>query len=94
MKIPAFIAAAFALSPSWLAGVEAVFNRDIRPILSENCLACHGPDSKGRKADLRLDQPGADWQEVLARITSTDPEELMPPPDSHKKRWPRSRSPG
>lgn len=85
MKIPAFIAAAFALSPLWLAGAEAVFNRDIRPILSENCLACHGPDSKGRKADLRLDLPGADWQEVLARVTSTDPEELMPPPDSHKK---------
>ncbi len=85
MRTPAIIAAAFTLIQPWLAWAELGFNRDIRPILSENCLACHGPDAKGRKADLRLDVSGADWQEVFARITSTDPEERMPPPDSHKK---------
>lgn len=85
MRTPAFIAAALTLIQPWLACAELGFNRDIRPILSENCLACHGPDAKGRKADLRLDVSGADWREVFARITSTDPEELMPPPDSHKK---------
>lgn len=78
-----FIITAF-LQPA-LAGAELSFNRDIRPILSENCFACHGPDEKGRKAKLRLDVGGADFDEVLRRVTSTDPEELMPPPESHKK---------
>jgi hypothetical protein len=64
---------------------EVHFNRDIRPILSENCFACHGPDAKARKADMRLDISGADWDEVVARISSSDPDEQMPPPDSHKK---------
>lgn len=61
------------------------FNRDIRPILSENCFACHGPDEKARKAKLRLDLSGADWEEVMHRVTTTDPDEIMPPPESHKK---------
>ncbi len=73
------------------------FNRDIRPILSENCLACHGPDRAARKADLRLDRrevaidaaaivpndPGA--SELVARIETDDPTQLMPPPKSNKK---------
>jgi hypothetical protein len=62
------------------------FNREIRPILSENCFACHGPDAKGRKGDLRLDMAGADWAEVIRRVTSGDPDEVMPPPASHKPR--------
>jgi hypothetical protein len=64
---------------------EVHFNRDIRPILSENCFACHGPDAQARKADMRLDISGANWDEVVARISSSDPDEIMPPPDSHKK---------
>jgi hypothetical protein len=65
------------------------FSRDVLPLLSDNCLACHGQDEGHRKADLRLDTPeGA--REVLqsgdfiARITSDDPDEIMPPPKSHK----------
>src|SRR3954463_10572945 len=73
------------------------FNRDIRPILSENCFRCHGPDKNVRKAKLRLDDreialekkaivPGkAENSELVRRIFSEDPEEMMPPPESNKK---------
>lgn len=76
------------------------FNRDIKPILSENCFACHGPDEKQRKAGLRLDLPeGAtatlksggvavvpadrNASALYARITTDDPIDRMPPPDSN-----------
>jgi hypothetical protein len=73
------------------------FNRDIRPILSENCFYCHGQDGQKREADLRLDDrqaaidsgaivpgdPGAST--ILERIHSTDPDVLMPPPDSNRR---------
>jgi hypothetical protein len=73
------------------------FNRDIRPILSDNCFACHGPDAKNRKADLRLDLrdealaakvivPGKPAESSLvARINATAADEVMPPPEAHKK---------
>ena len=78
------------------------YNRDIRPILSENCFGCHGPDEKQRKSGLRLDVreealkaaksgdiaivPGdLKRSALLARINTTDPDEIMPPPKSHKK---------
>ena len=76
------------------AGVD--FGRDIRPILADNCFACHGPDAANRKADLRLDVrdeavaagaivPGKPEESgVVERIRSSDPDTLMPPPDSHK----------
>jgi hypothetical protein len=74
------------------------FRRDILPILSDNCFRCHGPDSRTRKADLRLDVkesalrkaepvivPGKSGDsELVARITSTDAEEVMPPRKSGK----------
>ncbi len=79
-------------------GSHAVtYNRDIRPILSENCFRCHGPDKNMRKAKLRLDQrevalekeafvPGnADKSELVRRIFTSNPDDLMPPPDSNKK---------
>ena len=88
------------LSTSARAGTpEPVnFRRDILPILSDNCFRCHGPDSKSRKAELRLDVkesalrktdpvvvPGQSGEsELIRRITSTDPEEIMPPRKSGK----------
>ncbi len=66
------------------------FNFQVRPLLSDRCFKCHGPDAKTRKAGLRLDLPG-DWKlksgrpfeaELLARITSSDPDRVMPPPDN------------
>lgn len=70
------------------------FNREIRPILAEYCFACHGPDAAERKANLRLDQRenalsalspgGPESSEVLRRIMTDDPEDRMPPADSHK----------
>ena len=75
------------------------FRRDVLPILSENCFTCHGPDEKTRKADLRLDVkesalrtkdavivPGKSGEsELFERVSSTDPDEIMPPPKSAKK---------
>ena len=71
--------------------------RDIKPILSDSCYTCHGPDEEARKADLRFDErdvaiasaivPGdAASSELIARITSDDPEIRMPPPTSRRPR--------
>ncbi|MDB5310400.1 MAG: hypothetical protein JWO38_4602 [Gemmataceae bacterium] len=76
------------------------FNRDVRPILSNNCFACHGPDGKERKADLRLDTregaiaaavvPGKpEASELVARVTTTEVGSAMPPPKSGKKLSPK-----
>ncbi|MGB1817009.1 MAG: DUF1549 domain-containing protein, partial [Rubripirellula sp.] len=74
------------------------FNRDIRPLLSDRCFHCHGPDEEDRKAGLRLDRRDGDegalnalspndvaGSELYKRITSSDPDLVMPPPDAHKK---------
>lgn len=96
MRAPAFC---ILLSATAQAAVD--FNRDIRPILSDKCFHCHGPDEKTREGDLRLDtyegateggefeipiDPGKpDESEVIARILNQDPDEVMPPPETHKK---------
>src|SRR5262245_48129452 len=77
------------------AGQEPLrFNRDIRPILSDTCFKCHGPDSVARKAGMRLDMresaieheaivPGdVSKSKIVTRIFSRDPDEQMPPPES------------
>lgn len=94
--------AAFTLLASSIShGNEPIdFNRDIRPILSENCFHCHGPDAGTRKADFRLDEehasradlggyaaivPGEPGEsELWWRVTSTDASDQMPPPESNR----------
>lgn len=72
------------------------YNRDIRPILSDNCFHCHGPDKSHREADLRLDvredaiqakaiQPGKpEKSSIIERIQTHDEDDIMPPPESKK----------
>jgi hypothetical protein len=86
---------------SLFAADKLSFNRDVRPILSENCFACHGFDSKKREAELRLDTAEGAYKSkddlipikpgdlaksaVWQRIITTDEDDLMPPTKSHKK---------
>jgi len=82
------------------AADEVDFNRDVRPILSDLCFTCHGPDADTREADLRLDQESSVFakretplivrgqpleSELIRRILSKDDDERMPPPNSKKQ---------
>ncbi len=101
----AALALLLALVGGSLAAAEAAprYNRDVRPILAENCFACHGPDKMARKAGLRLDirdeavkagalVPGKpDESTLVERIFSTSKSQLMPPPKSHKKLTPAQK---
>ena len=70
------------------------FSKEIRPILSDHCFACHGPDEQTREADLRLDTAeglasviisgDASKSELLSRVNSKHADLLMPPPEFHK----------
>jgi hypothetical protein len=85
----------FALTaPSFATAEDPDFDREIRPILSDKCFHCHGPDAEKREAELRLDVrdnaievafvPGQpDASELIARITSDDESMRMPPPESN-----------
>ncbi|MFT5131463.1 MAG: hypothetical protein ACI8W8_005099, partial [Rhodothermales bacterium] len=72
-------------------GAEPVsYSRQIQPLLADRCFSCHGPDDEGRKAKLRLDSAEGAAEvlrdgELIARISSLDPDDMMPPPESHLK---------
>ncbi len=103
------VAALSLVAGSALAADSSVrFNRDIRPILADNCFACHGPDNNSRKAALRLDTKDGIFEqtpkrgpavvagnleksELWRRVTTTDPDDVMPPPDSHKTLKPEQK---
>jgi hypothetical protein len=109
IRVPNYLALAAAVwmaSPGW-AGESSPsrtsidFDRQVRPILADNCFACHGPDAGQRKARLRLDTPEgalgprpdgpvilpakADQSPLIQRITSDDPQERMPPRRTGKR---------
>ncbi len=105
MRIPAPSFRTSAL-PLWIllvlpwsvdAAEKLAYNRDIRPILSDKCFQCHGPDSGKREGDLRLDireeaikadafVPGKPREsELVSRIHESDPEEAMPPRKSPRQ---------
>src|SRR5436190_7383331 len=88
-----------AKPPESIAKID--FNRDIRPIFSEHCYACHGPDEQKRKAGLRFDVQTEAFKELksgnhalvagdpaksalVERVSSNDPDEVMPPPKHNK----------
>jgi uncharacterized protein DUF1549/cytochrome c len=95
------VAVTIGLCSAEAAEKDLSFNRDIRPILSSKCFACHGFDAKKRQADRRLDTPDGAAEEhdgvravvpgnltkseLWRRVTSTDDDEVMPPPTSNKK---------
>ena len=95
MKSLSAWSALLALAASSPAG-EVTFNRDVRPILADNCFACHGPDSAARKAGLRLDRrdeaikaeaivPGdPEKSGLIERVFSDEPGQMMPPRKTHK----------
>ena len=82
---------------------EAVdYSIHVRPILSDRCWSCHGPDEAGRMAELRLDNatdayakaivPGKRSSELVRRILSDDPDYRMPTPESHLSLTPREKA--
>lgn len=103
MRLQSLVTLAFILSgvaATTNADDDVDFNRDVRPILSDLCFTCHGPDANTREADLRLDQESAVFakrdtaliargkpleSELIRRILSKDDDERMPPPDSKKQ---------
>ncbi len=103
-KLPVTSSVRLGTALTWLAttlpftAAPVDFNRDVRPILSDKCYHCHGPDEQGRKAKLHFDTkegafrekdgttvilPGKSAEsELILRVSSTEADEMMPPPDS------------
>ncbi len=91
------------LSSSASFATSVGYNRDIRPILSDNCFHCHGPDQKTRKGKFRLDVreaaiakgaivPGKPQEsELVNRIYATNEDDMMPPAEAHKTLTPAQK---
>ena len=110
MRKPLLALLPFLVTASFAAEEKVEFNRDIRPIVAENCFHCHGPDPGTRKVGLRLDTEAGffapridkkgheepptvikgqpDKSTLFQRMLSKDEDEIMPPPETHKKLLP------
>ena len=98
MNFPKFLIFLLLTKSYVLAVSDVQFNRDIRPLLTDRCFSCHGPDERARKAKLRLDTyegatkdlggysaiiPGdPENSELILRAVHENSDELMPPPKS------------
>ena len=87
------------LSYGSLLAEDLSFTQDIRPLLSDACFHCHGPDGQAREAKLRLDDRSAAFKagvltngEMIERLLSDDPDERMPPPSSKRNLRPEDRA--
>ena len=102
--VETFALVSLVVAASGAAGSDPIrYSRDVRPILAEHCFACHGPDRAARKARLRLDVcdvavaegaivPGKpDQSNLVARVFSADPGEIMPPPKTKKQLTPQEK---
>jgi uncharacterized protein DUF1553/uncharacterized protein DUF1549/cytochrome c len=96
-RILPFCTVVLFVLPTFASEPVIDYTRDIKPILSDRCYACHGPDAAKRKAKLRLDvredavkvaiKPGKSAESpIVDRISSTDVDEMMPPPEAKKPR--------
>ena len=96
-----WLLASFLISAMPAAAADVSFDRDVLPILSENCFKCHGPDANARKAGLHFDTKEGAFRvrdgetviipknsaksELVRRVSSTEADYMMPPPNSNKK---------
>jgi cytochrome c553 len=97
------VASIFFCAATCFAQESVDYAKDIKPLLAENCFACHGTDAETRAADLRLDEreaaidagaiePGdADASTLVERLYEEDPDVIMPPPKSGKKLTPEEK---
>ncbi|TWU59979.1 Planctomycete cytochrome C [Rubripirellula tenax] len=89
MRFTRLLACLAILFPIAVADADDInFNRDIRPILSDKCFFCHGPDEADQESGLRLDSRDAaidviESGDLMERVASDDPDVLMPPPESN-----------
>ena len=94
MKSCFIVLSVLALPAFGVADDAILFNRDVRPILSDRCFICHGPNEHDRKAGLRLDEaegsdgayqaiePGSIEDSTLWHRLTAEDDDVMPPPDS------------
>jgi hypothetical protein len=103
IKVPVIFLALSLVGSVAADSVPVSYNRQIRPLLSDKCFLCHGPDQHARKAKLRLDVEDSALEKkaivrghpeesaLIKRIFNPDAKEVMPPPETHKSLKPEEK---